>query len=93
MQSELDDLAATIIRYRDSDQEDQARKLEKTNRNKLAVRRDLNRYARKISTLRKDMRKIMDNRFMSAKVKRQKIDRLNREISKLSAEAVGKYGK
>lgn len=93
MQSELDDLAATIIRYRDSDQEDQARKLEKTNRNKLAVRRHLNRYARKISTLRKDMRKIMDNRFMSAKVKRQKIDRLNREISKLSAEAVGKYGK
>ncbi len=39
------------------------------------------------------MRKIMDNRFMSAKVKRQKIDRLNREISKLSADAVGKYGK
>ncbi|WP_257279970.1 hypothetical protein [Endozoicomonas sp. ISHI1] len=57
------------------------------------VRKDLNRYARKISTLRKDMRKIMDNRFMSAKVKRQKIDRLNREISKLSADAVGKYGK
>lgn len=92
MQSELTDLVATINRYRDSGQEKEAKDLERSNRNKLTVRKNVNRYARRISKLRKEIRQIMDSRIMGAKTKRQRIDSLNQQMSRLSAEALRKYG-
>ena len=62
------------------------------NKNKLAVRKDVNRQARKIRKLRKEMRQILDSRLMGAKTKRRRIDELNRQMSRLSAETLKKYG-
>ena len=93
MQKELNDLVMTMNRYRDNGQRDKARELKEENREKLLARRGLNRYATRISRLRKQIRKIMDNRVMTAKVKRQRIDALSRRVNELSAEAVGRYSK
>ncbi|WP_263082161.1 LPD5 domain-containing protein [Endozoicomonas sp. Mp262] len=91
MQKELNDLVMTMNRYRDNGQRDKARKLKEDNREKLLARRGLNRYASRISRLRKQIRRVMENRVMTARVKRQRIDELSRQVNELSAEAVERY--
>ncbi len=92
MQKELNELMTTINRYRDNGRTKDARAMIQENKGRLQARRQINRYADRISKLNKKIRHIMDNRLMTATIKRQRIDALNQQINQLSAEAVEKYG-
>ena len=88
MMREANELSATIKAYQEQGLLGKAAKLQEENAAILSNRTAVNRHSRKISALRKQVREILDNRFMSSEVKRKRINDLNRQISDAYREGV-----
>ncbi len=89
---ESNSLAATIKNFTEQGRLEEAAELEREGSEALDSRIELNRYSRRISKLKKEVRKILDSRFMTAPVKKQRIDRLNSQINDLYQEAIREAG-
>ncbi|WP_163371778.1 LPD38 domain-containing protein, partial [Endozoicomonas acroporae] len=91
MTQDVEEIARTIKRYQESGEPERAKAMERSSADKLRHKAGLQKASREISKLRKDVRKVMENRLMSPDIKRQKLDSLNRRINQLSADAVKRY--
>ncbi|WP_422465819.1 LPD38 domain-containing protein [Endozoicomonas sp. ALC013] len=85
------EIANTIKRYKESGEDKQAKDLEQTAAGKLKNKAGLNKASREISKLRKEIRRVMEDRLMDRQTKRERIDSLNWKINQLSASTVKKY--
>ncbi|MBO9483807.1 LPD38 domain-containing protein [Salinisphaera sp. G21_0] len=85
-------LASTIKNYTEQGRLEEAAELEREGSEALDSRKELNRYSRQISKLKKEVRKILDSRFMTAPLKKQRIDRLNSQVNDLYEEAIREAG-
>ncbi|WBA84488.1 LPD38 domain-containing protein [Endozoicomonas sp. GU-1] len=91
MNKDVEEIAASIKRYQESGETGRARKLEQSSASKLRNKAGLQKTSREISKLRKEVRRVMEDRLMSPDSKRQKMNTLNQRINQLSADAVKRY--
>ncbi|MGO0308797.1 LPD38 domain-containing protein [Endozoicomonas acroporae] len=91
MNKDVTEIAASIKRYQESGEMDRAKELELSAAEKLRHKQGLQKASRQISKLRKEVRRVMEDKLMSSDTKRQKVDDLNRKISQTSTEAVKQY--
>ncbi len=91
MNKDINQIAATIKGYQEIGEKGRAEALEQSAATKLKNKAGLNKASREISKLRKEVRKVMENRLMDRDAKREKLDSLNRKINQLSATAVKRY--
>jgi len=91
MTVDITEIANSIKRYQESGEKGREQALKLSAADKLRHKAALSSVNRKVSALRKQVRQVMESRTMDAQAKRQRIDRLQREIGRLSADAVKKY--
>ncbi|MFK0573865.1 LPD38 domain-containing protein, partial [Endozoicomonas sp.] len=91
MNKDVTEIAASIKRYQESGETDRAKSLELSSAAKLRNKKGLQKASRQISKLRKEVRRVMEDKLMSSDTKRQRVDDLNRKISQTSAEAVNRH--
>ncbi|WP_066018801.1 LPD38 domain-containing protein [Endozoicomonas atrinae] len=91
MARDVQALDATIKRYQESGEDRQAKALEQSAAARLKNKAGLQKASRDISKLRKEVRKVMERRMMDRDTKRERLDRLNRQINQMAADAVKKY--
>ncbi|WP_219622247.1 LPD38 domain-containing protein [Endozoicomonas acroporae] len=91
MHKDVTEIAASIKRYQESSESERAKELELSAAEKLRNKKGLQKASRQISKLRKEVRKVMEDKLMSSDTKRQRVDVLNRKINQTSTDAVKRY--
>ena len=91
MTVDITEIANSIKRYQESGEDQRAKELEQSVAAKLKNKAGLQKASREISKLRKEVRRVMEDRLMDRDTKRKRIDSLNQKINQLSATAVKRY--
>ncbi len=91
MTVDITEIANSIKRYQESGETERAGELEQTAATKLKNKAGLQKASREINKLRKEVRRVMEDRLMSRDTKRQRLNTLHERINQLSMNAVKRY--
>ncbi len=91
MNKEVNAIASSIKHYQETGENQRAKVLEQSASTRLKTKAGLNKASREISKLRREVRKMMEDRIMDRDTKRERLDRLNRQINQIAADAVKQY--
>ncbi|WP_419533943.1 LPD38 domain-containing protein [Endozoicomonas sp.] len=93
MNKDVNAIASSIKHYQETGETQRAKELEQSASVKLKNKTGLNKASREISKLRREVRKVMEDRIMDRHTKREWLDRLNRQINQVATNAVKHYQK
>ncbi|WP_066016371.1 LPD38 domain-containing protein [Endozoicomonas atrinae] len=92
MNKEVNAIASSIKHYQETGETQRAKELEQSASTRLKNKSGLNKASREISKLRREVRKVMEDRIMDRDTKRERLDRLNRQINQVATNAVKRFG-
>ncbi len=93
MAQDVEAITKSIRRYQESGEPGRAKELEQSSADKLRHQKGLRKSSRELSKLRKELRRVYEDKLMTSDTKRQRVDALERKINQTSAEAVKRYQK
>ncbi|USE36809.1 LPD38 domain-containing protein [Endozoicomonas sp. SCSIO W0465] len=93
MNKEVNAIASSIKHYQETGEAQRAKEMEQSASVKLKNKAGLNKASREISKLRREVRKVMEDRNMDRDTKRERLDRLNQKINQVATNAVKRYQK
>ena len=88
MNKEVNAIASSIKHYQETGESQRAKELEQSASARLKNKTGLNKASREISKLRREVRKVMEDRIMDRHTKRERLDRLNRQINQVATDVV-----
>ncbi|WP_066018372.1 LPD38 domain-containing protein [Endozoicomonas atrinae] len=91
MNKDVNAIASSIKHYQETGENQRAKELEQSASARLKNKAGLNKASREISKLRREVRKVMEDRIMDRDTKRERLDRLNRQINQVATNAVKRY--
>ncbi|MGI2030291.1 hypothetical protein [Endozoicomonas acroporae] len=91
MTVDINEIANSIKRYQESGEGQRAKDQEQSAAAKLKHKAGLQKASREINKLRKEVRRVMEDRSMNSDTKRQRLNTLHERINQLSMNAVKRY--
>ena len=91
MNKEVNAIASSIKHYKETGESQRAEELEESASARLKNKAGLNKASREVSKLRREVRKVMEDRIMDRDTKRERLDRLNQQINQVATNAVKRY--
>ncbi|USE35864.1 LPD38 domain-containing protein [Endozoicomonas sp. SCSIO W0465] len=91
LNKDVNAIASSIKHYQETGETQRGKELEQSASPRLKNKAGLNKASREISKLRREVRKVMEDRIMDRDTKRERLDRLNQQINQVATNAVKRY--